>query len=127
MNQDLNFQALVIGLTWPKEALQKRIMTRLIERLDKEDMIGEAERLHKQHKVSWKRLQGFGLEYKYIALHLQNKITYSEMVEQLARASYQFSRRQMTWLRRWERQGREIHWVKNKTEARRLVRNFIKK
>ena len=127
MNRALNFNALVIGLTCPKEILQKRIMTRLTERLDKEDMIGEVERLHKEYRVSWKRLLSFGLEYKYVTLYLRNKTNYDEMVEQLARATYQFSRRQMAWLRRWERQGREIHWVKNKTEARRLVKDFIKK
>jgi tRNA dimethylallyltransferase len=111
-------------VTYPKEVLHKRIYKRLIERLDKEDMIGEVERLRSEG-VSWKRLIGFGLEYKYIALYLRGEISYDEMVEKLFIAIKQFAKRQMTWLRRWEKQGAEIHWVKSKKEADKLVSEFL--
>ncbi len=119
------YDSLVLGITWPKEVLKKRILKRINDRLEKEDMLGEVENLHVEHKVSWKRLENFGLEYKYLSLYLQGEISREDMVFDLARSTYQFSRRQMTWLRRWERQGRAIHWVKNKTEARKLVKDFL--
>ncbi len=120
------YDSLVLGITWPADVLKERILKRINDRLEKEDMLGEVERLHTDHKVSWKRLSNFGLEYKYLSAYLQGEISYKDMVLDLARATYQFSRRQMTWLRRWERQGRKIYWVKNKTEARKAARQFLK-
>ncbi len=119
------YNALVIGLTWSKQVLHKRIYQRLIGRLEKKDMIGEVDKLHEEG-IGWQRLESFGLEYKYIALYLQEKLDYDEMVEKLYRAIKQFAKRQMTWLRQWERQGAEIHWVKNRGEAEDLVKQFIK-
>ncbi|MFH1822411.1 MAG: tRNA dimethylallyltransferase, partial [Patescibacteria group bacterium] len=122
---DLNYDYLIIGLTWPKEVLHKRIYQRLIERLEKEDMVGEVKRLYKEG-VSYKRLESFGLEYKYIARYLQGKLDYDEMVEKLFIAIRQFSKRQISWFRRWEKQGRKIYWIKNKKEAEKLVKKFLK-
>lgn len=120
------YDALVIGVSRPLEELEKRIYDRLNERLEKEDMVGEVERLN-NNGVSWRRLESFGLEYKYIAMHLQGKMEYEEMADELYRAIRKFSKRQLTWFRRWERQGREIKWVNNETEAFRLVEVFIGK
>ncbi|RLC38081.1 tRNA (adenosine(37)-N6)-dimethylallyltransferase MiaA [Candidatus Falkowbacteria bacterium] len=117
---------LIIGLTYPRDILKKRIYERLIERLEKEDMIREVEKLHKKYGVSWKRLKNFGLEYKFISLYLKKELSYDEMVEKLNIAIGQFAKRQMTWLRRWEKQGTEINWVKSEKEAERLVENFLK-
>ena len=122
----VNYDFLILGLTWPRETLRERIYKRLVERLEKEDMVGEVERLHKNHGVSWKRLASFGLEYKYISLYLRGEIDYNKMVELLNIAIGQFAKRQMTWLRRWERQGGQINWVKNQKEAEKLIKNFIK-
>ena len=49
--------------------------------------------------------------------------TYDEMVEKLNIAIGQFAKRQMTWLRRWEKQGTKIHWVKNYREAEKIIKN----
>jgi len=117
---------LIIGLTHPREVLRKRIYERLIERLEKENMIKEVEGLHKKYKVSWKRLESFGLEYKSISKYFKKELTYDEMVEKLNTAIGQFAKRQMTWLRRWEKQGAEINWIKSEKEAEKLVENFLK-
>jgi len=136
------YDFLLIGLTWPRQILQERIYKRLIERLEKENMVGEVKRLHQQG-VSWKRLESFGLEYKYVSLYLRKKLTYEEMVEKLNIAIRQFAKKQMTWFRRWERQGAKIHWLhyfvksdkisakqlnraKDRREAERLVKGFLK-
>ncbi|MDD5290873.1 MAG: tRNA (adenosine(37)-N6)-dimethylallyltransferase MiaA [Patescibacteria group bacterium] len=115
----------LLGLTWPKEVLKERIYKRLIERLEKENMAGEVEKLHREG-VDWKRLESFGLEYKYISLYLQDKSSHEEMVEKLNIAIRQFAKKQMTWFRRWEKQGREIRWIKDGKEAEKLVREFLK-
>jgi len=52
------------------------------------------------------------LEYKFISLYLQNKITNAEMVQQLQTAIFQFAKRQMTWFRKMEKEGVKIHWIK---------------
>ncbi len=119
-----NYDYLIIGLTYPRYALQKRIYQRLLDRLEKEGLVAEVERLRKDG-ISWQRLEEFGLEYKYVALYLQGKLNYKEMVEKLNIAIRQFAKRQLTWFRRWEKQGAKIHWVKNKIEAERLVEEFL--
>jgi tRNA dimethylallyltransferase len=71
LNYKSPYDVLLIGLDLPQEELDKKISKRLDARLRK-GMVKEVEKLHKQG-VSWKRLEAFGLEYKYIALYLQKK------------------------------------------------------
>jgi len=92
------YSVLQIGVTWPAETLQKRIHDRLIKRL-KIGMIKEVKNLH-DSGVSWKRLESFGLEYRYLALFLQNKITKAEMINEIETKSNQFAKRQKTWFQR---------------------------
>jgi len=119
------YNSLIIGISTDKKILNDRIQKRLTLRLEKEDMIGEVKRLHREG-LSWKRLENFGLEYKFISLYLQKKLTYDEMAKKLFIAIRQFSRRQMTWFRRWQKQGAKINWIKNFKEAEKLTKNFIK-
>jgi len=105
----------IFGVKRPKEVLLERIKKRLKDRLENEGMIEEVSRLNNEG-VSWRVLESFGLEYKYIALYLQEKISYEEMVERLNIAIRQYSKRQMTWFRRWEKMGAEIKWVESINE-----------
>lgn len=114
------FNFLIIGLNPEKEILKEKIIKRLKERLEKENMIEEVKRLKKEG-VTWKRLKSFGLEYKYISQYLLNEINYQEMEEKLAIAIFQFAKRQNSWFKRWQKQGRKIHWVKNKEEVEKLI------
>ena len=125
LNKEDEYEFLLIGVTHPVEILRKRICKRLIHRLEKEDMIGEVVGLHKDKKVTWKRLEFFGLEYKFIAQYLRKKLSHDEMVKKLNIAIGQFAKKQITWLRRWEKQGAKIHWVKNKREIRKICKNFL--
>lgn len=100
---------LVLGVAFPRDLVMQRIENRLQERLQN-GMIDEIDLLLKQG-VEPERLIRYGLEYKYITLYLQNDISYSEMFEQLNIAIRQFAKRQMTWYRRMERNGVDIHWV----------------
>ncbi len=118
------YNSLLIGITWPREILRKRIYKRLIERIEKENMIEEVSFLHQQG-ITWKRLISFGLEYKYISLYLKGELTRNEMIEKLYRAICQFAKRQETWFRRWERKGAKIHWVNDFNKIDKIVRKFL--
>lgn len=98
------YDTLYIGLTLPKEELGARIAARLLARM-KHGMIAEARRLHKQ-SLSWKRMGSLGLEYRFLAQFLQNKITKDEMLELLGTAIRQYSKRQMVWFKR----NKKIRW-----------------
>lgn len=104
------YDFLIFGLSPEREVIKEKIYKRLAKRLEEEDMIGEVERL-KKSGVSYKRLESFGLEYRYIAYYLQKKITYQQLVDKLFIAICQFSKKQMSWFRRMEKQGTEILWV----------------
>lgn len=105
---------MVIGIRCGREALRRRITTRLKIRLEA-GMIEEVRRLH-DHGIGWDRLDAFGLEYRYIALYLQRKITAEEMFQTLNTRIHQFAKRQETWFRRMERNGVRIHWIEGADE-----------
>lgn len=127
------YQFLILGLTFPKDVLRQRIAKRLKDRLEKEGMVEEVKKLH-QKGVSWKKLESFGLEYKFVALYLQKKLSYEEMQEQLERAIAQFAKRQMTWFSRQMsgsrlssgKRDKKIKWIKNYSDAVKLVKEKFK-
>lgn len=96
-----------IGLNPEMEILEKKIAKRLNERI-KQGMIKEVQKL-RNSGISWKRLESFGLEYKFCALHLQGKISLEEMRALLLIAIRQYAKRQMTW---WKR-NKDIKWQSN--------------
>ena len=102
---------MVIGTRWERPVLRRRITERLRERLAN-GMIEEAKRLH-DSGISWERLEYFGLEYRYLGLYLQGIINYNDMFQKLNTQIHQFAKRQETWFRRMERNGINIHWLKN--------------
>ncbi len=94
-----------IGLTLPPEKLHANIHRRLVARM-KQGLVAEVRDLHR-YGLSWKRLNELGLEYRFVALYLQKKLTKAEMLAQLETAIYQYSRRQMTWFKT----DKNIHWI----------------
>ncbi len=104
-----NLKSLNIGILFDREQRRNRITARLKQRLENR-MIDEVANLVKSG-ISYENLEYYGLEYKYLAWYLQNKISYDELFEQLNSAIHQFAKRQMTWFRKMERNGIEIHWI----------------
>lgn len=102
------YQALFIGTNVDPDILREKIARRLKTRL-KKGMIDEARRLHRAG-LSWKRMESLGLEYKYLALFLQKKISRAEMENLLTIAINQYARRQMMWFKR----NKKIEWMKPK-------------
>lgn len=94
-----------IGLKPSEKMLRKKIHARLLARM-KQGMVAEGARLHKSG-LSYKRMHALGLEYRYLALLLQNKITKKEFLEQLESAIWQYSKSQMKY---WKR-NEDIRWI----------------
>jgi tRNA dimethylallyltransferase len=111
---------LQIGITKNINQLQKLIQIRLQKRLKNNAMINEVKKL-KKSGVSFKRLQEFGLEYRFVAQYLQNKITKQEMMDKIQKESEHFVKKQMTWFKKDNR----IHWIKNQKQAENLIKKFL--
>ena len=117
------YDSICIGIKWSKEELNERIYARIIYRM-KDGMIKEIQNLH-EAGITWKRMFTLGLEYRYISLFLQGKLTKEEMIENLYTKTCQFKKRQMTWFKRNE----DIVWVEPKefVKAEKAIRLFLKK
>ncbi len=117
-----------LGLNLPQPELYKQIDERLKQRL-KTGMVKEVQRLHSPSlskeevggSLSWRRLESFGLEYKYISLYLQKKLAYDQMVSQLSYAIKHYAKKQMTW---WKR-NKNINWIKNYRQAEKMVEKYL--
>lgn len=111
------YDPLFIGINPDAEILRAKIQTRLIDRIETQGMIEEAQRLHdgttasttdatEVAPVSWKRMEELGLEYRYLALFLQQKITREEMIERLNFEIWHYAKRQLAWFKR----NKRIQW-----------------
>ncbi len=89
----------LIILNPDREALRDRIKNRLRARFE-QGMIQEVEQLIKTG-VSHEWLQKIGLEYKYISLYLQKRLSQSELEERLFHAIWHYAKRQLTFLKRF--------------------------
>ncbi|MBI1984576.1 MAG: tRNA (adenosine(37)-N6)-dimethylallyltransferase MiaA, partial [Candidatus Wildermuthbacteria bacterium] len=111
------YPVLFLGVKKSKEELKKLITQRLKRRFKcKNNMITEVKKL-RASGLSWKRLEEFGLEYRFIAQYLQRKLSLEEMKQKLQKAIENFARRQMTWFKKDKR----IRWIKGYQEALSLL------
>ena len=117
---------LILGVYFHRSKVHKRIEERLDSRL-KEGMVKEVEKLHSEAGVSWEKLEFLGLEYKYLALYLQKKLSFQEMRDQLLAKIRQFAKRQDIWFRKMEREGKKIYWIPdgNFESASNLIDDFL--
>ena len=120
--------SLLVGIYFERDELRNRITNRLRTRLN-EGMIDEVQMLLNKG-ISADDLIYYGLEYKFITQYLTNVLSYDEMFNLLNIAIHQFSKRQMTWFRKMEREGFKINWLDGKlpiTEKVDKVFELIKK
>lgn len=101
--------SIIFGLHGDRDAIRKKITKRLKERLEG-GMIEEIKNLIEKG-VDQNQLIRYGLEYKFVTLYLQGELNYNTMFEKLNIAIHQFSKRQMTWFRKMEREGFLIDWI----------------
>ncbi len=113
------YSPLFLGVKIEQEKLNQKIEKRLRKRVE-EGMIKEIERLNKDG-ISWRKLESFGLEYKWISFYLQKKISYEEAINGIFNDNKKFSKRQMTW---WKHDNR-IKWVTSYCEAEDAIKSFL--
>ena len=101
--------SLIIGVSIDRDNRRNKISSRLKNRID-EGMIDEVEKILSLG-VSPEDLIYYGLEYKFVTLHVTGQISYQEMYNKLEIAIHQFAKRQMTWFRGMERRGLKINWI----------------
>lgn len=116
LTAESKYDVLWLGITTEQEKLYSKIDKRLSQRL-KQNMIQEVKTLHSQG-ISWKRLQDFGLEYKFCALYLQNKISLQALETELSQAIKHYAKRQLTWFKR----NKNIHWISKTSEALKYIK-----
>lgn len=108
-DQKSKYEFELYGIKTDKSELNKRIDDRLENRLSR-GMVQEVEDLLEKG-YSAERLIYLGLEYKFITQYLLGELTYDEMKKKLAIAIHQYSKRQMTFFRKLEKDGHEIKWI----------------
>ncbi len=98
-----------IGTLVSREERNARIDRRLDERL-RDGMAEEVKGLLAKG-ISKEDLIYYGLEYKYVTQYVTGVLDYGDMHTLLSNAIHQFAKRQMTWFRGMERDGRTIRWT----------------
>lgn len=115
--------SIILGLSIDRESRRAKISRRLEARLQ-EGMVEEVRQLLDEG-IEPDDLIYYGLEYKFVTLHVIGTLSYEEMVRQLEIAIHQFAKRQMTWFRGMERRGFTIHWIDaTKPMEEKLTRAF---
>lgn len=116
-------KSLIVGIDIDRELRREKISRRLKQRLE-EGMIEEVRALMDEG-ITPEDLIYYGLEYKFLTMHVTGQLTYEEMFIQLETAIHQFAKRQMTWFRGMERRGFTIHWLDagmdNKEKIQRII------
>lgn len=119
--KQVRYHYLILGIKVGKDTLQKSIHVRLKKRLGA-GMLKEVEGLLEQG-LSHKRLETLGIEYKYLSRHLRGQIDLNTAKKEIETKSWQYAKRQLTWLRR----DKEVRWVTSGDvkEAEKMVTEFL--
>jgi len=115
----LNANILILSTQKDKTELKNLIKQRLDRRLQ-EGMLEEVTKLKKQG-LKAEKLDSFGLEYRYLNQYLDNKISYTEMYDTLYKKIVDFSKRQITWFKKFP----DVKYIESISEAIKLTRNFF--
>lgn len=117
-------RSLNIGVDFDREMRRERITIRLKQRLE-EGMLDEVQKLL-DSGLTPEQLIYYGLEYKFLTLHLIGELSYEEMFSKLEIAIHQFAKRQMTWFRGMEKRGTKIHWINGHLPMDEKVKQIVK-
>ncbi len=105
-----DIRPLILGIRFDRAVLRSRIRSRLDARIA-EGLASEVAGLH-ERGISWERLERLGLEYRFTAEYLQEKIDSEKTwADSLYIAIGQFAKRQETWFRGMERKGIVVNWI----------------
>ena len=118
------YDCLLLGVTFPREAVCRRIDARLQARIDA-GMLDEVADL-RANGATDAFLEGLGLEYRYILRYLTGQIpTLDGLRDELGRAIKRFAKRQMVWFKK----DRDVLWLDMEgdflAQASRAVEGFL--
>lgn len=122
--ENVPLNSIIFGIKYERSLQRERISQRLKIRLN-EGMIKEVENLILMG-TSVERLLSYGLEYKYITQYILKQLSYNDMCRLLEIAIHQFAKRQMTWFRRMERNGVNIHWLDGELDMKIKISHILK-
>ena len=113
------YEAIIIGLNPPMEALKKRI-SRRVDIMIRKGLLKETKNLIAQ-KIPRRRIAELGFEYRYPLLYLEGKISRDEMRERIKTETWHYAKRQMTYIKKIT----NVLWAISATEAKELVDDFL--
>ncbi|OGD56135.1 tRNA (adenosine(37)-N6)-dimethylallyltransferase MiaA [Candidatus Berkelbacteria bacterium RBG_13_40_8] len=128
------FDALIIGIDTDRETLYAKIDAR-IEQMIKKGLVEEVRDLTKKYPKDLPALNTIGYKeiVDYISAneiprqaklgHLQGKQTLKEAVQKIKFNTHAYVRRQETWFRH----DKNVKWVKNISQAEKLIKKFLAK
>ncbi len=111
------YQARIIGLSWAREELYKRIDQR-VEAMFRKGLVREVRSLIKRgYSPKLKPMQSLG--YRQVCLFLAGKITLPEAIAQTKLATRHYAKRQLSWFRK----TKDIKWfpVKDNLDNKTLL------
>jgi len=114
------FDFLILGVKRERSEINK-LIDRRADKWMKQGIVDEVKKLRRQG-VSWKRLDGFGLEYRWVSKYLQGEVGEEEMLSRMKTSIHQFAKRQMVW---FGKMG-NVKWVRGYEEVVKLAREFLK-
>ncbi len=120
-NKESEYNFIKIGLALGDDELKSKITKRLKSRI-KSGMIEEAEKLHKKG-LTYERMRELGLEYRYLADFLENKMSKKEMIQKLETEIWRYAKRQATWFKR----DKNIKWFhpKEYRKIEKAINSFL--
>jgi len=115
------FDALQIGLHWPREALHERI-SRRVEIMFESGLEDEVKKLVKKYPWTLPSMSGIG--YREWNDYLSGTISLDRVKENIKKNTRNYAKRQMTWFKRDKR----IKWidVAEEEKAKELIKKFLK-
>lgn len=111
--------ALWIGLSWDKDALNRRINARAKQMLAG-GWLDEVRGLLGQYPML-SQTAGEATGYGILADHLRGNLSLDDAIEQIKISTRQLARRQMKWFRRFS----DVHWIAGDRPAEQIVDDVI--
>lgn len=116
--KNANIKSLVLGVAQNKALLKQNIATRTNYMLNN-NLVQETRQLRKKYGDTDILLHTTG--YAQVLKYLDNQISKDHLAQSIVDATWQLSRKQMTWFKR----NKHIQWISNMAEAEVYIKKYI--
>jgi len=112
---------LILGVDfYSKEQLYQRINNR-VDKMISNGLVNEVQDIASKYGWDIKAFNTIG--YREISQHLKHEIDLENTINHIKQKTRHFAKRQHTWFKR----NQDIVWIKNETEAKKLIKDFLQK